>query len=67
MPHIGTTILMLALACMAAGCAKGPEEKAQPRSAEVSVITVEARDVELLTKWIDWAFAETKAALAKAA
>ena len=29
--------------------------------------TVDARDVELLTQWIDWAFAETKASLAKAA
>src|ERR1700749_1060624 len=29
--------------------------------------TVEARDVALLTPWIDWAFAETKAALPKAA
>src|SRR6202789_3439345 len=29
--------------------------------------TVEARDVDLLTQWIDWAFAETKAALPKAA
>jgi phosphoserine aminotransferase len=29
--------------------------------------TVEARDVGLLTQWIDWAFAETKAQLPKAA
>ena len=29
--------------------------------------TVEAKDVVLLTQWIDWAFAETKAALPKAA
>jgi phosphoserine aminotransferase len=28
---------------------------------------VEAKDVALLTQWIDWAFAETKSTLAKAA
>ena len=29
--------------------------------------TVETRDVEALTPWLDWAFAEAKAALPKAA
>jgi phosphoserine aminotransferase len=29
--------------------------------------TVDAKDIALLTQWIDWAFAETKAALPKAA
>jgi phosphoserine aminotransferase len=29
--------------------------------------TVEAKDVALLTQWIDWAFAETRASLPKAA
>jgi phosphoserine aminotransferase len=29
--------------------------------------TVEAKDIALLTQWIDWAFAETKASLLKAA
>ena len=29
--------------------------------------TVEAKDIALLTQWIDWAFAEMKSSLAKAA
>jgi phosphoserine aminotransferase len=29
--------------------------------------TVERRDIEALTPWLDWAFAEAKAALPKAA
>jgi membrane fusion protein, multidrug efflux system len=43
--HRMTAILLLVLFGMAAGCSKGAQEKAQPRSAEVTVITVEAKDV----------------------
>jgi len=52
MPHIRTMILLLVLVCMTAACTKGPEEKAQPRSAEVSVITVEARDVPVTGEFV---------------
>jgi len=52
MPHMRTMILLLVLVCVTAGCTKGPEEKAQPRSAEVSVITVEARDVPVSAEFV---------------
>jgi len=52
MPHIRTMILLLVLVCMAAACTKGPEEKAQPKSAEVAVITVEARDVPVSAEYV---------------
>ncbi|MGE5844002.1 MAG: efflux RND transporter periplasmic adaptor subunit, partial [Syntrophaceae bacterium] len=51
-PHLRTSVLLIFLVCMAAACTKGPEEKAQPRSAEVSVITVEARDVPVSAEFV---------------
>lgn len=37
---------------MTAGCAKGPAEKAAPRSAEVTVMTVESRDVPVSGEYV---------------
>jgi membrane fusion protein (multidrug efflux system) len=42
-------ILLLAVAT---GCSKGPQEKAQPRGAEVTVITVETKDVPISTEYV---------------
>jgi membrane fusion protein (multidrug efflux system) len=51
--HRMTAILLLVLFGMvAAGCSKGPEEKSQPRSAEVTVITVEAKDVPVSGEYV---------------
>jgi membrane fusion protein (multidrug efflux system) len=35
-----------------AGCSKGPQEKAQPKSADVTVITVEPRDVPVNAEYV---------------
>ena len=37
-------VLLAAGLLVAAGCAKGPEEKGQRKSAEVTVLTVEVKD-----------------------
>jgi membrane fusion protein, multidrug efflux system len=50
--HRMTAILLLVMFGMAAGCSKGPAEKAQPRSAEVTVITVEAKDVPVSGEYV---------------
>lgn len=47
-----TAVLMLVLAFMASSCSKAPEEKAQPKSAEVAVITVESRDVPISGEYV---------------
>jgi len=51
-PHLRTTALLLLFVCMAAGCAKGAEEKAQHKSADVTVLTVEARDVPVSAEYV---------------
>ena len=51
-PHAAAIILLAAILLIAAGCAKGPEEKAQPKSAEVTVIAVEARDVPVTGEYV---------------
>jgi membrane fusion protein (multidrug efflux system) len=50
--HRMMTILLLVLFGMAAGCSKAPEEKSQHRSAEVTVITVEAKDVPVSAEYV---------------
>ena len=50
--HRMTAILLIVLFGMAAGCSKAPEEKSQPRSAEVTVITVEAKDVPVSAEYV---------------
>jgi membrane fusion protein, multidrug efflux system len=51
-PYAGAIILLAAILTLAAGCAKGPEEKAQHKSAEVTVLTVEARDVPVSAEYV---------------
>ena len=48
-----TAMVLLAAALLAAGgCAKGPEEKGQHRSAEVAVLIVEAKDVPVTGEFV---------------
>lgn len=47
-----TIILLLVLFGMAAGCSKGPQEKSQPKSADVTVITLEAKDVPVSGEYV---------------
>jgi membrane fusion protein (multidrug efflux system) len=47
-----TAILLLVVFVMAAGCSKGPVEKSPPRSAEVTVINVEAKDVPVSAEYV---------------
>ncbi|HEX7504278.1 MAG TPA: efflux RND transporter periplasmic adaptor subunit [Syntrophales bacterium] len=50
--HRMTAILLLVLFGMVAGCSKGPVEKSHPRSAEVTVINVEAKDVPVSVEYV---------------
>jgi membrane fusion protein (multidrug efflux system) len=43
---------IILLFAAAAGCSKGPQEKAQPKSADVTVITVEPRDVPVNAEYV---------------
>ena len=50
--RLSSAILLLIVLLMAAGCAKTPEQKAQPRSAEVTVMPVDARDVPVSAEYV---------------
>ena len=50
--NLAVPVILGLLLLVAAGCAKGPEEKALPRSAEVTVMTVEARDVPVSAEYV---------------
>jgi membrane fusion protein, multidrug efflux system len=50
--HLMTAVLLLVMSCMITGCSKGPQEKSQARSAEVTVITVEAKDVPVSGEYV---------------
>jgi membrane fusion protein (multidrug efflux system) len=50
--HRMTAILLPALLCFAAGCSKAPEPQSKPRKVEVSVITIDPRDVPVHTEYI---------------
>jgi membrane fusion protein (multidrug efflux system) len=50
--HRMTTILLLVFFSISAGCSKGPEEKAQHKSADVTALTVEARDVPINGEYV---------------
>jgi len=51
-PHAAAFIVLAAILALASGCTKGPEEKSQPQSAEVTVLTVEARDVPVSGEFV---------------
>ncbi len=48
--HVSVSVLVAVV--LVAGCAKGPEEKGQAKSAEVTVITVEAKDVPVTGEFV---------------
>lgn len=51
-PLPAAAVLAALVLCLVNGCAKGPEEKARHRNPEVSVITVETRDVPVSSEFV---------------